>query len=204
MSKTCPNCGVNSPDNAKFCIECAYNIEDVPVNKEEVKTSQTRAVNESSFKLGYIAVIAVVVLIAAAGFFIFSSGGDDSGAENLQITFDEVKVDDFISDGKTYYDYWVNGYIIDMPKDSDKYMLKTIYYDSSGKEIASTTEKLSKFKDDGKHDFPSSISFYQTENYLDVDHVSVQLIKDNVVINDFNSTMSTNHLSSANPSTNST
>ena len=37
MTKTCPNCGVNSPDNAKHCIECGENIEDVEINIEKKK-----------------------------------------------------------------------------------------------------------------------------------------------------------------------
>ena len=32
MSKICPNCGVNSPDNTKFCIECGYDLEDTSIS----------------------------------------------------------------------------------------------------------------------------------------------------------------------------
>ena len=203
MSKTCPNCGVNSPDNAKFCIECAYDLSDVEINKEEVKTPESS--DEGFSKLGCIVLIAIVaVVIVAAGFFIFGSGEDDSAPDNFQITFDKVESTNFVSDGKTYYDYWVDGFVSGVPKDSDKYMLKTIYYDSSGKELISTTEKLSQFKDDEKYDFASMIGFYQGQQYLNVDHVSIQLIKDNEVIKDFNTTVNANQLSSPDSATNST
>lgn len=194
MSKTCPNCGVNSPDNAKFCIECAHDLTDVPIIKDEVKPKNT---NGNGLKLGSIALIAIaLIVVIAAGFFIFGSGDDSQPEENIQITFDEVTVTDFTSSGKIYYNYFVKGFITNIPKDCDGYMLKTIYCDSQGRELTSTVEKLSSFKDNEKYDFSSTISFYQTQNYLDVDHVSVQLIKDNVFIKEFNSTMSTNKLTS--------
>ena len=61
MSKTCPNCGVNSPDNAKFCIECAYSLEDVPVNKEE-KPVKTDTASDSGSALGGIILIAIIAI----------------------------------------------------------------------------------------------------------------------------------------------
>ena len=70
MSKICPNCGVNSPDNAKFCIECKTNLEDVPINKEE-KTSQN--INLKQRRIIFIAIIAIAIF--TAGFFISGLGG---------------------------------------------------------------------------------------------------------------------------------
>ncbi|WP_296888410.1 zinc ribbon domain-containing protein [uncultured Methanobrevibacter sp.] len=100
MSKTCPNCGVNSPDNAKFCIECAYNLEDVPVNKEE-KTSQKETASNNGSALGGIVLIAVIAIaVVAVGFFIFSSGTSNNVQPNITITFDQVYASDFESDGK--------------------------------------------------------------------------------------------------------
>ena len=35
-------CGVNSPDNAKFCIECGFDLEDTSINKKEkIKWNKT-------------------------------------------------------------------------------------------------------------------------------------------------------------------
>jgi len=211
MSKTCPNCGVNSPDNAKFCIECAYDIEEVPINEKENKTSEstedegsnTENSGEKSGLSCIIMIAIVVIIIVTVGFFIFGSGSGESSNQNITLTFDEVKVSDFISsnDGKTVYSYSVTGYFSNLPDDIEKYMVKTIYYDSNGNELTSTTEKLSQFKDDLKYNFASTISFYQTNNYLDVDHVSVQILKDNILIQEFNSTVNSNKLTSISSNT---
>ena len=198
MSKTCPNCGVSSPDNAKFCIECAHDLSDVPVNEDEKSNN-----SGNSYKLSCIVLIAiVVVVIVAAGVFFSGFGGDDKASDgNVQITFDKVEIWEDTLEGKPLYCYNVNGYISNYPDDYEKYMLKTIYYDSSGKELTTTTEKLSFFKSDEGYDFPSLISYYDTPNYLDVDHVKVQVIKDNTVLEEFNSTVNSNKVTSMTNST---
>ncbi len=203
MSKTCPNCGVNSPDNAKFCIECAYDLTDVPVNKvrEEEKPVEKAPASSDSEKgnvaLGCIIMIVIVIAIAGIGFFIFGSGGSDNNdtQTNIQITFDQVYANDFVSGNKTYFNYYVVGFFNNIPKDNaNEYMVKVIYCDSNGKELTSTTERLSKFESSQYQNYASTISSYQTENYIDVDHVSVQIIKDNKVLNEFNSTINKNKL----------
>ena len=202
MSKTCPNCGVNSPDNAKFCIECAYSLEDVPVNKEE-KTSQKDTSSDSSRAFGGIVLIAVIAIaVVAVGFFIFS-GMSNNVQPNITITFDQVYASDYESNGKNHYSYYVKGYISNYPDNDADYMIKTIYYDSNGSQITSTVKKLSEFKNDQKSNYASSFGSYYTDNYVDIDHVSVQILKDNAVLNEFNSTMNKNKLTSI-PHSNST
>ena len=64
MSKTCPNCWVNSPDNAKYCIECGENIEDVEINIEKKKPkAENKSDDDSGSGLGCIIMIAVVVIL---------------------------------------------------------------------------------------------------------------------------------------------
>ena len=159
MSKTCPNCGVNSPDNAKFCIECAESLEGVPINKEE-KPPQKSEESDGSVALGCgIMIVIAAIIIVAVGFLFLGWGFFDK-----------------------------------MPKDIEKYMVKTKYIDSRGNELTSSSKRLSDFKNDVNHDFSSTLSFYQTQNYIDVDHVCVQIIKDNQVVQEFNSTMNKNKL----------
>ena len=194
MSKTCPNCGVNSPDNAKFCIECAHSLEDVPINKEE-KPPQNSEDDKSSVALGCIMLVVIAAIIIVAVGFIFLGWGDgNTGQDNITITFSEVYAFDSTSNEKTYYNYYVKGYFDKMPKDIEKYMIKTKYCDSSGKELTSTSNRLSDFKNDVNRNYASTISTYQTQNYINVDHVCVQVLKDNQVVQEFNSTMNTNKL----------
>lgn len=196
MSKTCPNCGVNSPDNAKFCIECAHSLEGVPINKEEEPHQKTE--KKESPVAGAILLIAIAaVIIMAVGFSFLGWGGSNENPDSVTITFGEVYAYSFKSnDGKTYYDYFVNGYFDKMPKDVNKFMVKTIYCDSNGKELASTTDKMSKFKNDVEMDYASMISTYQTQNFINVDHVCVQILKDNQIVQEFNATMNMNKLNS--------
>ena len=203
MSKTCPNCGVNSPDNAKFCIECAHSLEDVPVNKEEKSVQKDTASNNGSALGGIIVIAIIAITVVGVGFFIFGSGGSDNVQPNITITFDDVYVDDYEYDGKISYTYFVNGFINNYPDNDGGYMVKTIYYDSNGSQITSTVRKLSDFKGDEKYSFASTLGSYYTDNYIDIDHISVQILKDNVVLDEFNSTMDKNRLTSVPNSNNS-
>lgn len=183
MSKICPNCGVNSPDNAKFCIECGSDLEDIPINKEETtqKTSKNN-INLKQRPIIFIAIIAIAII--AAGFFIFGLGGN-----NISITFDDVYVEPHNYTSGMEYTYVVSGYINNFPNydDADNYIIKTVLYDANARELTSTTKKLSSF--DKFSDHSSTFLYESTENYMDVDHVCVQIIKDNQVLNEFNSTI---------------
>ena len=177
MSKICPNCGVNSPDNAKFCIECKTNLEDVPINKEE-KTSQN--INLKQRRIIFIAIIAIAIF--TAGFFISGLGGS-----NISITFDEVYVEANNYSSGMEYTYCVAGYINNFPNDKDNYIIRTVLYGTDGKELTSTTKKLSSF--DKYSDLSYTFFYETTKNHMDVNHASVQIIKNNQVLNKFNSTI---------------
>ena len=195
MSKTCPNCGVNSPDNAKFCIECAESLEGVPINKEEKvkKTPSSSSDDGGSVIPCIIGIIIVVVIVVAAASFIFNSGGEDA-QKNITVTFSDVYVFSGTSSGVQYYYYYVNGFINNFPNDLDGYAVKTLYSDKNDNELVSTTEKLSYFERSKDSKYDTLISSYATPNYLDVDHVTVQIIKDGVVLNEYKSNMNTNKL----------
>ena len=201
MTKTCPNCGVNSPDNAKHCIDCGENIEDVPINKVKEPTvkskTSTNTDSDSSGDnswIGCIILIAIVaIVIVGAGFFIFS-GSNESSQQNITITFDQVYASDYMSSGKPHYSYTVSGFINNFPDDLNGYLVKTIYYDAKGNELTSKTEKLSYFESYKNSKYAATLSSYYTENYIDVDHVTVQILKDNNVLNEFTSPMNKNKL----------
>ena len=195
MSKTCPNCGVNSPDNAKFCIECAESLEGVPINKEDkVKKSPSSSSGGGSTIPFIIGIILVVIIVVAAAAFIFNSGSGDDTQKNVTLTLTESYVYSSTYDGETTFYYSVSGYINNFPDDMDGYTIKTLYCDKDDKELVSTTEKMSYFKSYKDSDFAIVLSSYYTPNYLDVDHVKVQIIKDGVVLGEYKSNMNTNKL----------
>ena len=86
MSKTCPSCGINSPDNAKFCIECAYDIEEVPINEKENKTSESTGDEGSNTEnSGEKSGLSCIIIIAIVGAFVLTNNGN-GGKLNTQIT----------------------------------------------------------------------------------------------------------------------
>lgn len=215
MSKSCPNCGVNSPDNAKFCIECGYTLEGVPINKEEekpvekpktTKTTTSGSSDDGDWKLGCVIILIIVFLVVGAGYYVISGffGGNEAAPENnVTVTFDKVYVSDYTNNkGETSYSYYVEGFINNIPDNSGDYHIKTIYYDKNGVELTSTTDRLSQYDSYKNSDYSHIISSYYTKNYIDVDHVSVQIIKDNTVVNEFNSTMNKNQLTTVSQSLN--
>ena len=161
MSKICPNCGVNSPDNAKFCIECKTNLENTPITKDET-TSQK--INLKQRRIIFIAIIAIAIF--AVGFFISGFGGD-----NISITFDEVYVEANNYSSGIKYTYCVAGYINNFPNDKDNYIIKTVLYGADGKELSSTTKKLSSF--DKYSDLSYTFYYESDKDYMDVDHAGV-------------------------------
>ena len=205
MSKTCPNCGVNSPDNAKFCIECAESLEGVPINKEEkVKKTPSNSSSDDGGSLipCIIGIIIVVIIVVAAAAFIFNSGGGEDTQKNVTVTFSDVYVSSGTSiSGVFNYYYYVNGFFSNFPEDMEGYAVKTLYCDKNDKELVSTTEKLSYFESSKDSKYDTLISSYTTPNYLDVDHVTVQIIKDGVVLNEYKFNMNTNKLTQGSTST---
>lgn len=189
MSKTCPNCGVNSPDNAKFCIECAHSLEGVPINEEEKVNNAPSDNGGSPVKLIIAVVIAVLIIIAAAS-MIFGFGGQ----KDVGIVLSDVYVWSDNYSGETSYNYCVNGFVNNIPRDCDGYVVKTIFCDKDGNELASDTKKLSYYEEYANDDYAILIASYYTPNYLDVDHVTVQIIKDGVVLNEYSAKMNTNKL----------
>lgn len=180
MSKICPNCGVNLPDKAKFCVECGSDLEDDFINKEETTPTSKNKINLKQRPIIFIAIIAIAII--ASGFFIFGLGGN-----NISITFGEVYVQANNYTSGMEYTYSVSGYINNFPNDDDNYIIKTVLYDANGRELTSTTKKLSSFNRYSDHAF--TFFYESTENYMNVDHVTVQIIKDNKVLNEFNSTI---------------
>lgn len=183
MSKLCPNCGANSPNNAKHCIDCGYSLENVTPTDDEISSTN------SSFPIKSIVILAIIIIIIAVISFNVLT---PSTPENVTISLTDVECWDGMSNNEIYYFYHVDGFIDHIPGDASKYLVKTLFCDSEGKELVSTTEKLSNFKSDTEYD--SMLGSYTTNNYVDVDHVVVQVEKDGNVINEFNKTMNTNKL----------
>lgn len=191
MSKICPNCGVKSPDHAKFCVECAESLEGVAISEDY----EEEISNGSGFNLpikGILIAAFVLVVIIGLVSSAFDSDGGDVIQKNMSVTFSDVYT--WQSDDGTYF-YDVEGFFNNVPKDIDGYYIKTIYCDENDNELTSDTKKLSYYEDYFDSSYSIYISSTYSDTYLDVDHVKIQIIKDGNVLNEFSQKMNTNQIS---------
>lgn len=186
MTKYCPKCSQEVPDDAKFCMNCGYSFD--------------QADGSNVFKNGkiFLILIAVVVVIGAA--FMLTSGignnnGSDGGADNVEhvaLTITDVGGWDSDGSSKKSYTLYTDAIFNSVPKDTKGYMLKTIYYDNDNKKIGQETESLDYVYYDS--DYALSFGYYTTYNKPDPDHVTVQVIKDGKVIDNYTEEIDTSSI----------
>ena len=187
MSKSCPKCGTEAADDAKFCESCGYNFD-------------VRAASNSSniFKNGkiFLILIAAVVIIGAAFILTSGSGGNNGpvevdNAEPVVLTISEVG--GWHSDsGKKSYTLYTEALFTKVPSDLKGYLIKTIYYDDNDAEIGHETEKLEYVYYDTDYDI--GFGYYTTYSKPHPDHVKVQIIKDGKVIDNFTEKIDTSKI----------
>ena len=180
MSKICPKCGKELPDDARFCMDCGCTI-DAP------ESSSTMG----GFSLSTLFIILIVAVLIIGGIFILTSGsGDNTKApDNAQreghtvdLTITDVGGWDSDS-GKKSYSLYTEAIFNSVPDDLKGYNIKTTYCDSNGTEIGHETETLDNVYYDS--DYALSFGFYTTYKMPDVDHVKVEIIKDGKVTDTF-------------------
>ena len=182
MTKNCPECGAQLPDEAHFCVDCGYDF--------FKKTSKPSA-SDSMFSNGkiFIVLIAVVVVIGAA--VIISSGLGtnnqtapvDDGIEHVHLTISDVSGTEGNSDGKDYYFLWTEVLFTDVPSDQKGYIIKTTYFDENGTSLGQETEKLANAY--YETDYSVSIGYHTMYKKPDLDHVNVNIIKDGKTIDNY-------------------
>lgn len=179
MTKNCPKCGKQVPDDAKFCMDCGYAF-----NGKQDK---------NLFANGSIFLILIAVILVVGGIFIITSsfgGGDSSQAvvddvEHVDLTITGVGGWDnpADSDSKESYCLYTEAIFNNVPDNIKGYNVKTIYYDSNGTEIGHETEKLENVYYDS--DYAISFGFYTAFKLPDPDHVTVEIILNGKVIDNY-------------------
>ncbi len=184
MSKNCPNCGENLPDDAHFCGNCGHDFfkKDMP--------SKASAGTGSGFDAKiFLAIIVIVVLIVVGIFFAIGSGvGDSSTTENVEtkevdLTITEVNGYSSSSSSPKSYTLYTEALFNKVPSELKGYNVKTTYVDVNGTEIGFKTETLSNVYYDT--DYSISFGFYTTYKKPNPDHVNVEIIKDGKTIENF-------------------
>ena len=177
MTRSCPKCGKQVPDDAKFCMNCGYAFES----------------NESTgkFSLNTLFLLLIAAVLIIGGVVILTSG---SGGNNSQEVVDDVAHVDLTitdvsgwdsddNDSKSSYTLYTEAIFNSVPKDIKGYNIKTSYFDSNNTEIGHEIEKLENIYFEG--DFPLSFGYYTTYKLPDADHVTVEIIKSGKVIDSY-------------------
>ena len=179
MSKICPKCGKELPDNAKFCMDCGYTFEE--------KGKGTL----SSFPLPTLFIILIVAILLIGGAFILSSSFKDNTkapdksdevTHAVDLTITDVRGWDSDS-GKKSYTLYTEAIFNKVPDNLKGYNVKTTYYDTNGSEIGHETQTL----DDVYYDsnYALSFGFYTTYKLPNPDHVTVEIINGGKVIDSY-------------------
>lgn len=178
MTRNCPKCGKQVPDDAKFCMDCGYAFDD------------NQSAKKFSVSTLFIILIAAVLIIG--GIFILTSGSGSNNSSagtdvvgHVDLTISEVNGWDYAgdSDSKPSYTLYTEAIFNSVPNDLKGYNLKTRYYDSNNTEIGHETEKLDNIYYDTN--YPISFGHYTTYKLPDADHVTVEIIKNGKVIDNY-------------------
>ena len=179
MSKICPKCGKELPDDAKFCMDCGYTLEE--------KSEGTL----SSFPLPTLFIILIVAILLIGGAFILSSSFKDNTkapdksndvTHAVDLTITDVSGWDSDS-GKKSYTLYTEAIFNKVPDNLKGYNVKTTYYDTNGSEIGHETETLDNVYYDSN--YALSFGFYTTYKLPDPDHVTVEIINGGKVIDSY-------------------
>lgn len=190
MTKSCPKCGKELPDDAKFCMDCGYTLE-----------NPSSDVKSNIFSNGTIFIVLIAVVLIIGGVFIITSGfgGGNSpqqevvdDAHHVDLTITDVSGWDSDNDGKSSYTLYTEAIFNKVPDNLDEYNVKTTYYDSNGTEIGHETETLENIYYDSA--YALSFGHYTTYKLPDPDHVKVEIIKGGEVIDNYTDTIDKNKI----------
>ena len=190
MSKICPKCGKELPDDARFCMDCGYTI-DVVEN----------AGSSSGFPISTLFIILIVAVLVIGGAFIFTSGFGDNGKSSddadgtghtVDLTITDICGWDDFYDGKTVYTLYTEAIFNKVPQDMKGYNVKTTYYDSNNTEIGHETQTL----EDIYYDSDYALGFGYCESYKkpDPDHMKVEIIKGGKIIDNYTEQINKNKI----------
>lgn len=173
MTRKCPECGENLPDEAHFCANCGHDFKD--------KNSMNPIKNRKIFIVLIIAILAVgsVMLFGISNnsntnqIVPFNKIGDDS----LEFTITEVNGyrDNY---GEEPYSIMAAALFTKVPSDLDGYIIKTTYHDKDGKQVAKVVESLSNVIFEETADYPQAFGYYFTYEKLEPEYITVEIVKD--------------------------
>ena len=185
MSKTCPKCGKDVADDAKFCMDCGHSFSDNALKK-----------GSGIFSNGKIFLVIIALILIFGAIFILTSGNGDNtttdDVEHVDLTITDVSAYDNDYGNKTSYTFYTEALFIDVPSKMNGYIVKTSYCDENDTVLGQETEKLSQVYYDSNYDI--SFGYYDTYKKLDLDHVNVEIIKGGKTIDNFTAKVDKNKI----------
>jgi len=187
MTKSCPNCGKQVPDDAKFCMDCGHSF--------EAKSSASPLDSILGNGKIFLVIIAIVVIV---GLIVIGMTGNNNNTDNAPSDADDVRltITDISgydsSGGKKSYTLYTQAIFESVPNDLNGYIIKTTYYGANDTRIGQETEQLDSVYYDSNYDI--SFAYYTTYKMPKPDHVTVEIIKDGKVIDNYTEKIDTDKI----------
>ena len=181
MTKKCPKCGKEVPDESKFCLACGYHLDNNESGKEESRV----------FSNGKIFFFLFFVVLIAGGILIFSMGGNGSNSNNQSVDSEMAKeASEFsftISDVNGYYSkenknyfFWTEVLFQKVPSNQKDYIVKVTYLDENNTDIGHEMDSLANVYYDTN--YAISVGYHTSYKHMDIDSVKVEILKEDKVI----------------------
>lgn len=186
MAKNCPKCNHENLDDAHYCNKCGYRF-------GNSSKSSTKEYSKIFMFLIIVIVIAVCAVVLNFGLNVnqttadvpLSSNVTDSDTFNVIISNVDGFSSDYEDDGKNKTSYYLFTQVLlpNMPEDTQGYLIKTTYYDDNDTRIGQSVDSLSSVTQYMVNpDDEVSVGSYDSFKKPDIDHVVVEIVKNNNVI----------------------
>lgn len=197
MTKNCPECGAELPDEAHFCVDCGYDF----FKKSTKPTVLQSSSSDSIFSNGKIFLILIAIVVVVGAVVILNSGigghdnnadAADAGEHPVDLTITKVGGWDDNSSSKKSYTLHTEAIFNKVPSDLKGYNVKTTYLDKNNNEIGHEIETLDNVY--YKTNYAISFAYYKTYQKPNPDHVNVEIIKDGKTVDNFTSKVDKNKI----------
>ena len=198
MTKNCPECGAELPDEAHFCVDCGYDF----FKKSTKPTVLQSSSSDSIFSNGKIFLILIAIVVVVGAVVILNSGigghnnpnadAADAGEHPVDLAITKVGGWDDNSSSKKSYTLHTEAIFNKVPSDLKGYNVKTTYLDKNNNEIGHEIETLDNVY--YKTNYAISFAYYKTYQKPNPDHVNVEIIKDGKTVDNFTSKVDKNKI----------
>ena len=201
MTKHCPKCGKEIPDESNYCLSCGCHI-----NNGDNGSSKVSDI----FSNGKIFLVLIFVALIVGGILIFSmtgnnsqtDGGDELSKEASEFSLTISDINGYYSDENKDYFFWVEVFFQKVPSNQKDYIVRTTYLDADNNDLGHEIESLSSVYYES--DYPLSVGYHTSYKYIDVDSVKVEIIRDGNVVKECSAKIDRNTLNFDKPQSNET